>query len=90
MIYRLIQEIVSNIRKHADAKTIFLQLFGHENTVHLTIEDDGKGFNYEQAIAKGGLGLKSINSRIAFLDGTIDWDSELKKGTSIHITLPTL
>jgi len=54
----------------------------------LTIEDDGSGFNYEQAIAKGGLGLKSINSRVTFLDGKIDWDTQKDKGTTVNITIP--
>ncbi len=87
-IYRLIQEILSNIRKHAGAKTVFIQLFGHKNEIHLIIEDDGKGFNYEKAISNGGLGLKSINSRVEFLDGTIEWDSVENRGTTITIYIP--
>jgi len=88
MIYRLVQEIISNIRKHAEAKTILVQLLGYKDELNLIIEDDGKGFDYEAALAKGGLGLKSINSRVQFLDGTIHWDSELEKGTSITINIP--
>jgi two-component system NarL family sensor kinase len=87
-IYRLIQEILSNIRKHAEAKTVLIQLFGYENEIHLIIEDDGKGFNYDQALLKGGLGLKSINSRVEFLDGTIEWDSVENSGTTITINIP--
>ena len=87
-IYRLIQEVLSNIRKHAAAKTVFIQLFGHDNNIHLTIEDDGKGFDYEKAISSGGLGLKSINSRVKFLDGSIEWDSAKNKGTTITINIP--
>ncbi|MEZ4875485.1 MAG: sensor histidine kinase [Flavobacteriaceae bacterium] len=90
MIYRLVQEIISNIRKHAEAKTILIQLLGYKDELNLIIEDDGKGFDYEVALAKGGLGLKSINSRVQFLDGTIHWDSELEKGTSIAINIPLL
>ncbi len=88
MIYRLIQEIVSNIRKHANAKSILIQLLGLNNEVHLLIEDDGKGFNYEEAVQKNGLGLKSINSRVEFLNGRINWDSEVSKGTTININIP--
>lgn len=87
-IYRLIQEVLSNIRKHAEAKSVFIQLFGHANEIHLIIEDDGKGFDYEKAIANGGLGLKSINSRVEFLDGTIEWDSVKNRGTTITINIP--
>ncbi|MBL4663611.1 MAG: tetratricopeptide repeat protein [Flavobacteriaceae bacterium] len=88
MMYRLIQEIISNIRKHADASSIFIQLFGHKDEINLIVEDDGNGFDYPKAQANGGLGLKSINSRVAFLDGTIEWDTQLGRGTNINITIP--
>jgi len=88
MIYRLIQEIIANIRKHAKAKNIFIQVLIHENEINLMIEDDGIGFDFKKAIDNGGLGLKSINSRVEFLDGTIDWDSQIDKGTTVTITIP--
>lgn len=88
MIYRLVQEILSNIKKHAQAKTILIQLLNHKQELSLLVEDDGKGFNYIQAISKGGLGLKSINSRLEFLDATIDWDTKPNEGTSININIP--
>lgn len=88
MIYRLLQEIISNMRKHANAKTIFLQILRTNTSISILFEDDGKGFDYNQAIKKGGLGLKSINSRVAYLDGAIDWDSRINQGTSITITIP--
>ncbi len=88
MIYRLIQEVISNIRKHADAKSILIQLLGYQDEISLIIEDDGKGFDYEQALDQGGLGLKSINSRVEFLDGTIHWESQFNQGTTITINLP--
>jgi len=89
MVYRLLQEIISNIRKHANAKSILIQLLGHQNTLNIIVEDDGKGFDYEEATNNGGLGLKSINSRVQFLDGNIDWDSQKGKGTTISINLPS-
>lgn len=88
MIYRLIQEIISNIRKHARAKSVLIQLLCLENELNLLIEDDGIGFDYEEAIAKGGLGLKSVNSRVQFLDGEIEWDTHSGRGTSVTIKIP--
>ncbi|NHF59158.1 tetratricopeptide repeat protein [Flavobacteriaceae bacterium TP-CH-4] len=88
MIFRLVQEIISNIRKHAEAKNILIQILDHQKELKLIVEDDGQGFLYEEALTKGGLGLKSINSRVEFLDGDIDWDSELGKGTTISISIP--
>ncbi len=90
MIYRLLQEIISNIRKHSEAKNILIQLVGHQEEINLLVEDDGKGFIFEEALAKGGLGLKSINSRVAYLDGSIDWDTQPNKGTSLTINIPTI
>ena len=88
MIYRLIQEVISNIRKHAKAKFILIQLLSYENTLHITIEDDGVGFNYNKAIQKKSLGILSINSRVAYLQGNIDWDTKKGEGTIINITIP--
>lgn len=85
MIYRLIQEIVSNIKKHAEAKNIFIQLFSHNKAVHLIVEDDGKGFDITKVRIKKGLGLKNIESRVAYLNGTIDWDSKKGSGTTVNI-----
>jgi signal transduction histidine kinase len=88
MIYRLVQEIISNIRKHANASTILLQVLGFKNEINLIVEDNGDGFDYEKAVIKDGLGLKSINSRVDFLDGTIEWDTKPGNGTSISINIP--
>lgn len=88
MIYRLLQEIISNIRKHANAKSILIQLLAYENEVNLLIEDNGDGFNYEEALAKDGLGLTSINSRVDYLDGTVEWDTKPGNGTTISINIP--
>ncbi|WP_421824824.1 tetratricopeptide repeat-containing sensor histidine kinase [Flagellimonas oceanensis] len=85
MVYRLVQEIVSNIKKHAKAKSIFIQLYAHNEQVFLTVEDDGVGFNPQQSKNKEGLGLKNIESRVAYLNGEIDWDSEEGRGTTINI-----
>ncbi len=87
-IYRLVQELISNIRKHANAKTVLIQLLTHQNEISLIIEDDGVGFDYEKVIAKGGMGLNSINSRVEFLDGKINWDSEINKGSTVTINIP--
>ncbi|MCW8981781.1 MAG: ATP-binding protein [Altibacter sp.] len=88
MIYRLLQEIISNIRKHAEAKTILIQIIGYNGNVNIIVEDDGKGFDHQKAVENDGLGLKSINSRVQYLDGTINWDTQPGRGTSITINLP--
>lgn len=87
-LFRMLQELLSNIRKHADASTVFLQLFGHDKGLQLVVEDNGKGFDAPQALANGGLGLKSVQSRVEFLDGTIAWDSVPHQGTTVTINIP--
>lgn len=88
MLYRIIQEISNNAIKHAEAKNIFIQLMKVENTLHITIEDDGKGFDINQVLTKKGLGLKSIDSRVNYLNGHIHYDSSPNHGTTINIELP--
>ncbi|RDK89317.1 tetratricopeptide repeat-containing sensor histidine kinase [Marinirhabdus gelatinilytica] len=88
MLYRLLQELLSNIRKHSEASEVTIQLLGHNNELTILVEDNGKGFNYKEQLEKGGLGLKSINSRAQFLDGTIDWDSQIGQGTSVTVKIP--
>lgn len=88
VLYRLIQEIISNIRKHANATNILIQLFGRNDGLSLIVEDNGEGFDYDKALKSGGVGLKNINSRVEFLNGEIDWNSSLEKGTTITIDFP--
>lgn len=83
MLYRIIQELLNNIKKHAKATTIFIQLYSNDDTVFLTIEDDGIGFDLKTATIKKGLGLQSVESRVTLLNGIITWDSQLGKGTTV-------
>lgn len=86
MIYRLMQELISNIQKHAQAKNVLIQSFSHKNIMTIIVEDDGIGFDV--ATPKDGLGLESMRSRVAFLNGTIHIDAQPHKGTSVNIEIP--
>lgn len=88
MLYRVAQEVFNNINKHADANEVILQLTYNEDWLNLTFEDDGKGFNSDEAILKGGLGLQNIQSRVTYLKGECLIDSRLDEGTSISINIP--
>ncbi|WP_296383432.1 7TM diverse intracellular signaling domain-containing protein [Winogradskyella sp.] len=85
-LYRVIQEVLNNILKHADAQHIDVQLIGHDDYATLTIEDDGRGFNIKTQ--EKGLGLKNIASRIQQIGGKLEIDSKINSGTSILITIP--
>ena len=76
------------IRKHAQASSILIQFIGHEDDLSMFVEDHELGFNYIEQLATGGLGLKSINSRVQFPDGSINWDTKPGNGTTINVTIP--
>lgn len=89
ILYRVIQELVNNIIKHAKANTLSVQIIEHDNeSLNIIIEDDGVGFDVKEAKAKSGIGLKNIISRIEYLNGIVDFDSTLGRGTTVIIDLP--
>ncbi len=85
-IFRIIQELLQNVVKHAGAKRIMVQLAevgGH--ILAVTVEDDGKGFDPANLPEERGMGLKSIASRMQVLKGIMDIRSGPGEGTSIHL-----
>jgi len=88
MIYRVIQEITNNAVKHAHASRIFIQLLRHESTLHVLVEDNGRGFDINQVVSNKGIGLKSIDSRVHYLGGKINFDSTPGQGTTVNIEIP--
>lgn len=89
IIYRIIQELLNNAIKHAEAKNILIQLMKSESRFELTVEDDGKGFDRNDFIHKNGSGLANIQARTAYLGGKIDIQSRLQEGTSVYFELIT-
>ena len=87
-VYRIIQELVNNILKHADATSALVQLIRKDGTLSITVEDDGKGFDRKVLEAGGGIGYTSLQNRVTYLKGTIDLQTSPGKGTAVHIVLP--
>lgn len=87
MLYRVIQECVSNVIKHAAANTLDISLTKDEHEVSLTVEDNGKGFVKNDKVAEG-IGMKNIRSRVNYLKGSVEWDSRPGKGTVVMIHVP--
>ena len=87
LLYRIIQEITNNIVKHAAAKKAWIQIFEHPASIQILIEDNGIGFDLSK-VKGNGLGLKSLESRVDFLKGSIEIDSRIQQGTSITINVP--
>jgi len=85
-IYRIIQECLQNIYKHANANNVKISFKPKNNVIWLRISDDGKGFDIHKS--KKGIGIKNITSRVNELDGKVNFDSEINKGTTITIDIP--
>ncbi len=83
MIYRMIQEMLTNAVKHARATGIILQCNQAEDVFFITMEDNGIGFD-PQRVANKGIGLSNIRNRVAHLKGIMHIDSS-NEGTVINI-----
>ena len=88
ILYRVLQECINNTLKHAAAKHLDISLVKDNETISITMEDDGKGFDATAALQNEGIGLKNIITRIQFLKGTVDFDAAPGKGTSIVMHVP--
>ncbi|WP_143144231.1 ATP-binding protein [Flaviramulus basaltis] len=85
-IYRIIQESLHNIYKHASATDVKISFKLKNNVICLTMTDNGSGFDVSKA--KSGIGLKNMNSRINEINGTIDITSQKDLGTTVIINAP--
>lgn len=89
VLYRIMQELVNNAIKHAGGTQILVLLQQTDNTLFLTVEDDGKGFDAAAGNKLKGAGLANIEARVEFLGGKIDIQSEPGTGTAITIECAT-
>ena len=88
MLYRTIQEIVSNTIKHANAKDLFIQVTQDEQEINLIAEDNGKGFELNEVNELQSFGLSHMKSGIENLNGSLFIDSKKNRGTIITIAVP--
>jgi signal transduction histidine kinase len=95
LLFRVIQEAIINIAKHAHAENVFVCVQYHASHVSLDIEDDGRGFDVEKACSTtrhhemiGGFGILGMQERIALLDGNITICSRPNEGTQISAFVP--
>ena len=89
MIYRVIQECLQNIIKHAQANKVDIAVIAENGEIDVTIEDNGIGFDPSSAEHAGGMGLKNIRSRIDFLNGQLDINSKPGMGSVVAFFIPT-
>jgi two-component system, NarL family, sensor kinase len=85
IIYRIVQELLNNVLKHASASEVLIQLIREENRLNVLVEDNGKGFDTALLENSKGAGWTNIRSRVDYLKGQLDIHSDIGKGTSISI-----
>ncbi len=88
MVYRMVQELISNTMKHANAESVDLELDYQEKELVITYKDDGIGFDFEKELMKKSLGLKSIRSRVDYLKGSLDFSNGKENGVQYIIGVP--
>ncbi|RMB57390.1 sensor histidine kinase [Dokdonia sinensis] len=87
-IFRIIQELITNIIKHSNATEATVSLTQHDKELNIMVEDNGVGFKVGKLTSSNGMGLGSIERRVEHLEGTMEVDSSPGKGTNIIIDIP--
>ncbi len=87
-VYRMVQEVFNNTLKYAKAKNLTLQLNRNEDDLSIMIEDDGIGFDLQEAKLKGGMGLNNLEMRVTKLKGTLHIDTKVGRGVTTIIEIP--
>ncbi|MGE5663332.1 MAG: ATP-binding protein, partial [Deltaproteobacteria bacterium] len=94
VLFRVVQEAIINISKHADAKNVSVSVIFGDDSIEMEIEDDGRGFDSEKVFESfktgrvRGLGLLGMEERISLLDGKLSVKSEPGVGTRIEVFVP--
>jgi methyl-accepting chemotaxis protein len=89
-LFRILQEALTNIAKHADAREVSVVIDNGEGSIVLVVEDDGNGFDEEVVGFAGnmGLGLRGIKERVSLLNGTVEFEPTPGTGTTLYVTIP--
>ncbi|WP_298502348.1 ATP-binding protein [uncultured Maribacter sp.] len=88
MLYRIIQELINNVIKHANAKEVLIECSLEDKQLLITVEDDGDGMELEQR--EKGMGLLNLKNRVAYLKGKIDMHSVKGDGTTVNIEIDNI
>jgi signal transduction histidine kinase len=85
--YRVAQEALENIAKHANANKITLTLSGNSDNLNLTIRDDGRGFTPQEISEKRQLGLQGMQERAELIDALLTIDGQIGEGTIVQLKM---
>jgi two-component system, NarL family, sensor histidine kinase UhpB len=89
-LYRIVQEALSNVARHARAATVRVRLTRTGPSVCAVVEDDGRGFEVAAELTTGGLGLYGMQERAAYVGGSVEIDSAPGRGSRVRATIPVM
>ena len=87
-LFRVLQEALDNSAKHSGERQYKVELFGTPVAIHLIVSDPGVGFDPKVAMKGSGFGLTSMRDRLKLMNGAFSIDSQPKRGTKIHASVP--
>jgi signal transduction histidine kinase len=87
-VYRIVQEALTNVARHAQASQVDVLLERRDDKLITIIEDDGVGFNTDAALSSGRLGLFGMQERAQMLGGTLTIESSARAGTTVQVEIP--
>lgn len=87
-LYRIAEEVLNNILKHSGAEHVLVEVYADKHAVKLSIKDDGKGFDLEEALLGGGMGLKSMIERVEKMGGTLETRTSPGEGVQTMVRIP--
>ena len=87
-LYRVLQESLTNVARHADATKVHIDLRRHNGWILLEITDNGRGITEEELAAPDAYGLIGMHERANLLDGTLNIESHIGKGTKLKLCVP--
>ena len=87
-LYRICQELIQNSLKHGKAKVVRISLLNQDGNVHLSIADNGVGFDVDELKSGKGMGIMNIENRVEMLGGKMTIASQLHEGSTFDIYLP--
>ena len=87
-VFRVVQEALTIVVRHAGASHVDIRLNERQNTLHLTVQDDGRGITTAQARGRDSFGLMGIRERVLSLSGTLEVEGHEGGGTCLHLTIP--
>jgi signal transduction histidine kinase len=87
-LFRIVQEGLRNVQKHSGAAHAQVRIERMDNTLHLSVSDDGAGYEIKNGADRNGLGLRSMRERVHLIGGRFKIHSEIRKGTRIDVWVP--